>query len=117
VNVGYRFQRNILKQAEVSGAWPIRRTWYAFLRGVYSLQDKEILERFAGLEYRACCWRVRFGGRRFVSSRDGSQSTGVYLQLELTGLASVGSASDAFLTEAIRGYAPADANSQKFKGQ
>ena len=26
------------------------------------------LERFAGFEYRACCWRVRLGVRRYVSS-------------------------------------------------
>jgi hypothetical protein len=37
--------------------------------------------------------------------------------LELTGLASVGSASDTFLRDEIRGYTPADANSQKlFQG-
>ena len=76
------------------------------------------LERFAGFEYRACCWRVRLGARRFVSSHDpnAGQDTGVWLQLELTGLASVGSASDAFLTEAIRGYSPAEATQIKAQG-
>ncbi len=106
VNIGYRFERGTLEQAEVSGAWPVSRSWNAFVRGVYSLRDDKALERFVGFEYRACCWRARFGGRRFVSTHTGSQDTGVFLQLELTGLASVGSASDAFLTEAIRGYAP-----------
>jgi len=106
VNIGYRFERGTLEQAEVSGAWPVSRSWNAFVRGVYSLRDDKALERFVGFEYRACCWRARFGGRRFVSTHAGSQDTGVFLQLELTGLASVGSASDAFLTEAIRGYAP-----------
>ena len=43
------------------------------------------------------------------------QDTGVWLQLELAGLASVGSASDASLTEVIRGYAPAEATA--FKNQ
>src|SRR5207302_1539084 len=98
-----------LEQAEVSGAWPVSRSWDAFVRGVYSLRDDKALERFVGFEYRACCWRARFGGRRFVSTHTGSQDTGVFLQLELTGLASVGSASDAFLTEAIRGYARPEA--------
>jgi hypothetical protein len=50
--------------------------------------------------------------RRFVSTRPpvgttsttGQQDTGFFLQLELTGLASVGSAADTFLTESIRGY-------------
>jgi hypothetical protein len=47
---------------------------------------------------------MRLVGRKSVSSRTGQQDTGVYLQLELTGLASVGSAADAFLAGAIRGY-------------
>lgn len=104
VNVGYRFQRDLLDQAEVSSAWPIGKKWNAFVRYVYSMRDDKALERFAGFEYRDCCWRARLVGRKFVSSRTGEQDTGIYLQLELTGLASVGSAADAFLTGAIRGY-------------
>jgi LPS-assembly protein len=104
INVGYRFQRDRLEQTELSGAWPIGQKWNAFARYVYSLRDDKALERFAGLEYRACCWRMRVVGRKFVSNRTGEQDTGVYLQLELTGLASVGSAADAFLAGAIRGY-------------
>jgi LPS-assembly protein len=82
-----------------------------FAREVYSLRDHEPLERFAGFEYRACCWRVRLGARRYLSSHvaGAGQDTGVWLQLELAGLASVGSASDASLTEVIRGYTPAEA--------
>ena len=108
VNVGYRYQRDVLEQAEVSSSWPVSDAWNIFVRGIYSIQDHKPLERFAGFEYRACCWKVRLGGRSFVSSRTGSSDTGVYLQLELTGLASVGSESDSFLTTAIRGYEPVE---------
>jgi LPS-assembly protein len=104
INAGYRFQRERLDQAEVSAAWPIAQRWNAYARYVHSFRDETALERFAGFEYRSCCWKLRILGRRFVSSRTGEQDTGVYLQLELTGLASVGSAADAFLTTAIRGY-------------
>jgi LPS-assembly protein len=113
INVGYRYQRSVLEQAEVSSSWPVSDAWNIFVRGIYSLKDHKPLERFAGFEYRACCWRVRLGGRSFVSTRSGSSDTGVYLQLELTGLASVGSESDSFLTTAIRGYVPADSPTQK----
>ncbi len=106
VNVAYRFQRDLLQQAEVSTAWPINTHWNAYVRGIYSLKDNQTIERFAGFEYRACCWRVKMLARRFVSTRTGAQDSGIYLQLELTGLASVGSAADTFLTEAIRGYSP-----------
>lgn len=49
---------------------------------------------------------MRLGVRRYVSNHNGSQDTGVWLQLELAGLAGVGSASDTSLTEEIRGYTP-----------
>jgi len=104
LNLAYRFQRDRLEQGELSGAWPLAQRWNAFGRVVYDLQDRSSLERFAGLEFKACCWRLRLVGRRFVSSRTGERDTGVYLQLELNGLASVGSSADAFLDEAIRGY-------------
>jgi LPS-assembly protein len=108
INVGYRYQRDLLQQAEVSAAWPVNDQWNVFARGVYSILDGKPLERFAGFEYRSCCWKVRLGGRSFVSNRSGSSDTGVYLQLELSGLASVGSESDEFLTTAIRGYVPVE---------
>ena len=62
INVGYRFQRDRLEQAEVSTAWPIGQRWNAFARYVYSFQDNKALERFVGLEYRSCCWRMRIAG-------------------------------------------------------
>jgi LPS-assembly protein len=105
LNFAYRFQRERLEQGEVSGAWPIGQRWSLFARMVYDLQDNQSLERFAGLEYKACCWRLRAVARRFVSSRTGERDTGIYLQLELNGLASVGTPADAFLERAIRGYA------------
>jgi LPS-assembly protein len=139
VNLAYRYERFVttvelfqgvpqliqqgFDQFELSGVWPVKRHWNLFVRDVYSLRDpaqdhpKE-LERFAGFEYRACCWRIRLGARRYVNSHDpaAGQTTGVWLQLELAGLASVGSASDAFLTEAIRGYTPPEATNVRTQG-
>ena len=109
LNLTYRLQRDRLKQIEASGAWPIGHKWNVYSRVVYSLLDDKMLDQFAGFEYGACCWRVRLVGRRFLSNPTGGQSTGVYLQLELTGLASVGSAADALLIEAIPGYKPSQA--------
>ena len=110
-------------QVELSAAWPIKRSWEVFAREVYSLRDPQNpngqeIEGFVGFEYRACCWRARFGARRYVNSHDpnASQKTGVWLQLELAGLAGVGSASDTFLTEEIRGYTPATAPTVKAQG-
>ena len=102
-------------QVDGSAAWPIHRSWNLFAREVFDLRNHEELERFAGFEYRACCWRLRLGARRYVSSFTGSRDTGIWLQLELAGLAGVGSASDTSLSEEIRGYTPADTSVQKIK--
>lgn len=110
LNFAYRFQRNSIEQADVSGAWPIAQRWNLFARVVYDLQGNTTLDRFAGLEYKACCWRLRAVVRRSVSSRTGQRDTGIYLQLELNGLASVGVPADAFLESAIRGYSAPAAN-------
>jgi len=104
INLAYRFQRNSLDQAEVSGAWPVARDWNAYTRLVYDLSEHKSLDSFAGFEYGACCWKVRFLARRFLRTATGQQDTGIFLQLELTGLASVGSQADTFLGTAIRGY-------------
>jgi LPS-assembly protein len=108
-----------VSQVELSAAWPIGGSWDVFARGVYSLADHGALERFAGFQYRACCWSVRLGARRYVGARPtsstarmGPQDTGIWLQLELTGLASVGSASDVSLEREIPGYTSMESNSR-----
>jgi LPS-assembly protein len=113
VNLAYRSQRDRLEQAEFSTAWPIGKRWNAYGRLVYSLRDGEMLDRFAGFEFKACCYKLRFVARRFVSSRAGTQETGVFLQLELNGMASVGTPADAFLERSIRGYSPETTARQK----
>jgi LPS-assembly protein len=104
INLAYRQQRDLIEQVDTSVAWPIGNSWNAFGRYVYSLFDSKTLDEFAGFEYKACCFRVRAVARRSVSNRDGKSETGVYLQLELNGLASVGTSADAFLERTIRGY-------------
>jgi LPS-assembly protein len=103
-NVGYRFRRGLLEQVEGSLAWPVADAWNLYLRHVYSLRDHAPLDSFAGFEYRACCWRVRLVGRRYVSSQTGTRDTSISLQLELNGLSSVGERAGAFLERSIRGY-------------
>jgi LPS-assembly protein len=104
VNVGYRFQEDILKQYDVSFAWPIASHWNTVGRYVYSLQDRQVIEQLAGFEYKSCCWRIQVLQRRYLTNRTGGLDTSIALQLELTGLSSVGKRSDAFLQKEISGY-------------
>jgi LPS-assembly protein len=97
---------NSLDQVEASTAWPILRNWNAYGRVVYALDQHQMLERFAGFEYHGCCWGLRILARRSLSNSTGRQDTGIFVQLELNGLASVGSEAGTFLGSAIRGYSP-----------
>ncbi|NLG76246.1 MAG: LPS assembly protein LptD [Xanthomonadaceae bacterium] len=108
-NVGYRFRRGNLEQVDGSVAWPISERWSAYGRMVYSLEDSQALDHFAGLEYRSCCWRFRIVARRYVRDRTGDFDTSVLLQLELNGLSSVGDEADAFLERSIWGYSRSSA--------
>ena len=104
VNVGYRFTRGSVEQAEASAAWPVSRRWDLYARSVYSLRDGSSIENFAGLQYRQNCWGIRLVVRDSVSRTKDTRNTGWYLQLELKGLSSVGSGADSFLQESIQGY-------------
>ncbi len=104
INAGYRLQRDLIEQYDVSAAWPINERWRGFGRWVYSTRDDQTLDQFLGLEYGSCCWALRLVARRFVSSRTGDTDTSVGLQLELRGLSSVGVDNEAFLRSTIRGY-------------
>ena len=116
INAGYRLVRDInpdntIEQGELSFAWPLGRDWRTVGRWSYALNedDNRTLEAFGGLEYESCCWGFRTVVRRFRRSGartdgDDSYSTGVFLQLELKGLTSVGSRTEALLARGIPGY-------------
>ncbi|HEY2681895.1 MAG TPA: LPS assembly protein LptD [Steroidobacteraceae bacterium] len=125
VNIGYRFQEGtggpILKQLDGSFAWPIAGHWNTVGRWVYSLLPTEIngtlkghqtIEQVAGFEYKSCCYRIQLVQRRYLSNRVGGLDTSIALQLELTGLSSVGKRADSFLEQSIRGYSTRDPNAQ-----
>jgi LPS-assembly protein len=107
VNVGYRFQQDILKQYDGSFAWPIGGHWNTVGRWVYSLQDRQTIEQLAGFEYKSCCWRIQVLQRRYVTNHTGGLNTSIALQLELTGLSSVGKPAT-FLSKEISGYSTRD---------
>ncbi|WP_435627833.1 LPS-assembly protein LptD [Candidatus Ferrigenium straubiae] len=89
LDLGYRFQRNALRQADLSGQWPLSSHWRAIGRLNYSIQDNKTLESIAGLEYNQSCWTLRFVAQRFTVAAQ-QAVTGIFLQLELTDLVGVG---------------------------
>ena len=89
LDLGYRFARSTLRQVDLSGQWPLSGHWRAVGRLNYSLQDGKTLESIAGLEYNQSCWTFRFVAQRFTVAAQ-QVNTGIFLQLELNDLISVG---------------------------
>jgi LPS-assembly protein len=107
VNLGYRYRESLLEQWDAALAWRVSPAWQVYARQVYSTLENKSIDRFAGFEYTGCCWRLRLLGRNYVSNRTGESDNSILLQVELTGLSSVGTRSGTFLESAIRGYSPA----------
>jgi LPS-assembly protein len=112
-NLSYRYRRDLLQQVDGNFAWPITDSWNVVGREVYSLKDKTSIDTLVGIQYVSCCWKVRLIGRRDIVSRPtdltenaGRRDTSIALELELNGLATVGSSANSFLKTAIRGYSP-----------
>ncbi len=91
VNLSYRFERDRLKQSDISLMWPLWKGLSVLGRHRYSLQDDLLLESVAGFEYESCCWVFRALKRRYrVNVSEEQLSDTFWLQLELKGLSSVG---------------------------
>ena len=73
--------------------WPIIERWRVLSRINYSFADDDLLEIQGGVEYESCCWAFRTVLRRYLKNRDGDYRDGIYLELNLKGLASIGSGS------------------------
>ena len=105
LNLDYRFQRDTLKQLDLSGQWPIADRWYAVGRSNYSLKDKKIVDGLVGFEYKDDCWSFRLVGQRFVTATN-TNTTTFFVQLELNGLSKLGSNPIEILKKNISGYQP-----------
>jgi len=112
VNAGYIYRKAGLaqlpglKQIDTSAAWPVGNRVSLYARYVYSLLERKQIDGFIGVQYRDCCWGFRFVAGRSVSLT-GQLETHIQWQVELNGLANVGTANDAFLSQSIRGYSAA----------
>ncbi|MCK0512112.1 LPS-assembly protein LptD [Aromatoleum buckelii] len=103
LNLGYRYSREVLEDLDLSGQWPLGRGWYGVARVTRSLKENRITETIAGLEYDGGCWVVRSAVHRFATNPD-DVTEALFVQLELNGLASVGSSPVNLLKRSVAGY-------------
>ncbi|MGH1360624.1 MAG: LPS-assembly protein LptD [Burkholderiaceae bacterium] len=115
-NVGARFQRDELGQIDTSFQWPLGGRWTALGRINYSWIDQRInesgtlestrpgiIESVFGLQYSTECWASRFVVQRFATAQD-ERTTAFFIQMELTGVARIGTDPFAILKRNIPGY-------------
>ena len=114
LNATWRFTRQLvdplggieqIKQIDISGQWPVSDRWNLIGRWNYSLTDRKTLEAVAGIEYNADCWVLRIVGQRLTTTTQ-QATTSVFVQLELNGLARVGTSPLELLRRSVPGYLP-----------
>jgi LPS-assembly protein len=86
----YRYRQNRVDQFDFRIFWPINERWRVLSRLKYSFADDDLLEFQGGVEYESCCWAVRTVLRRYLKNRDGDYRDAIYIELNLKGLASIG---------------------------
>ncbi len=112
LNLSYRYAREAvladattgtLRDLDLSGQWPLGGRWYGVGRVTRSLEDDRITEALAGLEYNGGCWVLRTVLHRFATNPE-DVTQALFVQLELNGLASVGSSPLNLLKRSVPGY-------------
>lgn len=128
LNIAYRYRRNqstltcqpsmlstglnpnpCLDLTDVSLRLPITQGWHLLGRWQYSLIDDLTLQTFVGFQRETCCWKFSLVGYRNINnfqsaSGETQANNGVYVQLELKGLTSLGDSIDDFLRYQVSGY-------------
>ncbi len=111
-NLGYRYQRDIMRQADVSSQWPLFKRWYGVGRMNYSFPDSRILDSSAGLEYNQDCWTLRLVVQHFATATK-QTNTSFFVQLELNDFVKVGSDPLGLLKQSVPGYTKLNENPSK----
>ena len=115
LNVGVRYRRDELGQFDTSWRWPVAPRWTMLGRLNYSFlntgtdpisgipNERGVIEAVLGVEYSACCWGTNVVVQRFRTAQ-GQSTTAFFVQLELKGLARIGSDPFGILRRNIPGY-------------
>jgi LPS-assembly protein len=124
-NIGYLYRKNPLIpdrsndiiQSDMSFRYPIYDNWSAMGRWQYSLLYNKTQDAFFGLEKENCCWRFRIALRHYINNiatntivstanqaLTGTAQNGIFFEIELKGLSSIGDNMDYFLQQELYGY-------------
>ncbi len=103
-NFAYRFRRNQLEQFDTSFVIPIKDQHRLIARWNYSTQHNKTIEALFGYERKNCCWSFRLMGRHYLTDELGQSNNGIYAEIQLHGLGSLGRDPRRILKQTIPGY-------------
>lgn len=103
-NFAYRFRRGKIEQLDSSVVLPIGVNNRIIARWNYSIDEHKTIEAIAGFEHKNCCWAMRLVGRRYVYNEAGDVNNGLFFELQLNGLGSIGRNPRRLLKQSILGY-------------
>jgi LPS-assembly protein len=103
-----------IEQTDLSAYLPLTPQWAFIGRWNHDLTNSRELEFLGGFEYDSCCWRLSMLVRRWLDRQDDllipeeelEYDQGVFLQVQLKGLAGSGKQVENILTDSIYGYEP-----------
>ncbi|MCC6195189.1 MAG: LPS-assembly protein LptD [Burkholderiales bacterium] len=108
----YRYSRELvdqvggqseLNQTYLAAQWPLSANWTLLGAWNYSIPDRKTLEAVAGLEYNGGCWVLRVVGQQLTTTTE-TRTNSIFVQLELNGLARVGTSPLELLRRTVPGY-------------
>lgn len=103
LNLSYRYSKDVLRDLDISGQWPLGSGWYGVTRLTHSLKDDRLTEAIGGIEYDGGCWVIRVAMHRFATSED-DVTKAFFIQLELNDLASIGTSPVSLIKRSVPGY-------------
>jgi LPS-assembly protein len=103
VNQNYTAGAGTLNTVDAAAQWPLGSGFYGVARLSYDIKGGEVVDELAGLEYNAGCWIVRGVAQRFPTAAT-QRTTAFFIQLELNGVARIGSNPIELLRRSIPGY-------------
>ncbi|MCW8126886.1 LPS-assembly protein LptD [Microbulbifer halophilus] len=115
-NLGYRYLRREgrfdVEQLDASAVVPVSASTSLLARANYDVTFERELEYLAGVEYDSCCYRARLVWRRsldndladVVTPEELEFDEGVYLEIQLKGLAGLGTTVTRMLSQGIANF-------------
>jgi len=104
LDLSARYRQNLLKQVGAAGYVELGPHWQLAAKWTYSLQYERSNEAVIGVQYLSCCWRLRTVAQQFIKNAQGETDRSIGVEIELTGLATVGRKTEDRLSREIMGY-------------